>query len=81
MIDYFALALGHGLMAIALLRLLLRHDLEVDPLLDRLKADMAANRKAASAAGRSAARSATPGKDEVQPETAGTLSRAPAAER
>ena len=29
MIDYFALALGHGLMAIALLRLVLREDLDM----------------------------------------------------
>lgn len=68
MIDYFALALGHGLMAMALLRLVLRPDLDVDPLLDRLKADMAANRKAASAVGRSAARGAKSGKDQAQPE-------------
>ena len=47
MIDYFALALGHGLMAIALLRLVLREDLDGDPLLARLKADTAANRSAA----------------------------------
>ncbi len=31
MIDYFALALGHGLLAIALLRLVWRDDLDVDP--------------------------------------------------
>jgi hypothetical protein len=58
MIDYFALALGHGLMAIALLRLVLRDDLDGDPLLARLKADTAANRMASSAAGRNAARRA-----------------------
>ncbi|WP_296719523.1 hypothetical protein [Erythrobacter sp.] len=68
MIDYFALALGHGLMAMAVLRLVLRPDMDVDPLLDRLNADMAANRKAASAAGRSAARSAKSGKGQAQPE-------------
>jgi hypothetical protein len=56
MIDYFALALGHGLMAIALLRLVLRADLDADPLLGQLKADTAENRKAASTAGRNAAR-------------------------
>ena len=58
MIDYFALALGHGLMAIALLRLVLRDDLDGDPLLTRLKADTAAYRMASSAAGRNAARRA-----------------------
>jgi hypothetical protein len=39
MIDYFALALGHGLMAIALLRLVLREDCDADPLIETLKAD------------------------------------------
>ncbi|MBI1403247.1 MAG: hypothetical protein GC147_08545 [Porphyrobacter sp.] len=56
MIDHFALGLGHGLMAIALLRLVLREDLDIDPLLARLKKDTAENRMAASAAGRAAAR-------------------------
>ena len=50
MIDYFALALGHGLMAIALLRLVLRPDLDADPLIGQLKADTAENRMAASSA-------------------------------
>jgi hypothetical protein len=58
MIDNFALALGHGLMAIALLRLVLRADLDSDPLLRQLKQDTAANRRAASMAGRNAARRA-----------------------
>lgn len=58
MIDYFALALGHGLMAIALLRLVLRADLDADPLIGQLKADTAENRMAASSAGRNAARRA-----------------------
>ena len=31
MIDYFALALGHGLLAIAFLRLVMRSDLDDDP--------------------------------------------------
>lgn len=47
MIDYIALALGHGLMAIALLRLVLRADCDADPLLGQIKADTEANRKAA----------------------------------
>lgn len=58
MIDYIALALGHGLMAIALLRLVLREDLDRDPLLEQCKQDTAANRKATSTAGRNAARRA-----------------------
>jgi hypothetical protein len=63
MIDYIALALGHGLMAVALLRLVLREDLDGDPLLQQLKEDTAANRKAASTAGRNATRRAKAGKD------------------
>ncbi|WP_324073550.1 MAG: hypothetical protein RSE14_10805 [Erythrobacter sp.] len=58
MIDYFALALGHGLMAIALLRLVLREDCDADPLIETLKADIAADRMATSTAGRNAARRA-----------------------
>ena len=61
MIDYFALALGHGLMAIALLRLVLRADLDADPLIGQLKKDTADNRMAASSAGRNAARRAKAG--------------------
>ena len=58
MIDYFALALGHGLMAIALLRLVLRADVDADPLLGQMKSEAAENRMAASTAGRNAARRA-----------------------
>ncbi|MEQ5787774.1 hypothetical protein J3454_07720 [Erythrobacter sp. NFXS35] len=58
MIDYFALALGHGLMAIALLRLVMRQDLDDDPLLAQIKGDAEESRKAATAAGRNAARRA-----------------------
>ena len=56
MIDYFALALGHGLLAIALLRLMLRDGLDVDPLIGELKAETDKNRKATSVAGRNAVR-------------------------
>ena len=56
MIDYFALARGPGLMVIALLRLVLREDCDADPLIEGLKADIAANRMATSTAGRNAAR-------------------------
>lgn len=58
MIDYFALALGHGLLAIALLRLMMRKGLDDDPLIGTLKAQAEGNRKAASIAGRHAARRA-----------------------
>jgi hypothetical protein len=58
MIDYFALALGHGLMAIALLRLVLRKGLDDDPLIGELGEKASARRKAASASGRRAARRA-----------------------
>ncbi|MEL7444517.1 MAG: hypothetical protein AAGK02_01740 [Pseudomonadota bacterium] len=34
MIDYFALALGHGLLVIAFLNLVRRDELDVDPALD-----------------------------------------------
>lgn len=56
MIDTFALALGHGLLAVALMRLVLRDGLDVDPLLDDIKSETAGNRKAASALGRNEAR-------------------------
>jgi len=58
MIDTFALALGHGLLAVALMRLVMREALDVDPLLDELKSETAGNRKAASASGRNEARRA-----------------------
>ena len=63
MIDYFALALGHGLIAIALLRLVLREGLDADPLIGSITAEAADNRKASSVAGRNAARRAK-GSDE-----------------
>ena len=58
MIDYFALALGHGLLAIALLRLVVREGLDDDPLIGSIKSETAENRKATSMAGRNAARRA-----------------------
>lgn len=49
MIDTFALALGHGLLAIALLRMAMRDDLDVDPAIaearEQARADRAARRK------------------------------------
>ncbi|MEM8724201.1 MAG: hypothetical protein AAGE86_01640 [Pseudomonadota bacterium] len=56
MIDYFALALGHGLMAIALLRLVWRDGLDKDPLIGEVKDAIAQKRKDASIAGRNARR-------------------------
>ncbi len=56
MIDYLALALGHGLLAIALLRLVLRADLDADPLIGEIAETTTSNRKAASPSGRNAAR-------------------------
>ena len=58
MIDTFALALGHGLLAVALMRLVLREGLDVDPLLEEIESETAGNRKAASASGRNEARRA-----------------------
>ena len=58
MIDTLALALGHGLMAMAMLRLAMRKGLDDDPLLGELAAETSSNRKATSAAGRNAARRA-----------------------
>lgn len=58
MIDYFALALGHGLLVIALLRLVLRDGLDVDPLLDQMRLDTADQRKSLSVAARNAGRRA-----------------------
>jgi len=67
MIDYFALALGHGLLAIALLRLMLRDGLDADPLIGELKAETEGNRLATTVAGRNAARRAkTGGADEAE---------------
>jgi len=58
MIDTFALALGHGLLAYALLRLVTRAGLDSDPLIGAITEEAEGNRKAASASGRSAARRA-----------------------
>jgi hypothetical protein len=58
MIDAFALALGHGLLAVALMRLVLRPGLDVDPLLGEITSETEGNRKAASALGRNEARRA-----------------------
>ncbi len=56
MIDYFSLVLGHGLLAFALFKLVMRDELDVDPELHTLKEEAEAAREAASAAGRNARR-------------------------
>lgn len=61
MIDTFALALGHGLLAFAMLRLVMRAGLDEDPLIGSLTAETKSNRKQSSAAGRNAARRAARG--------------------
>ncbi|MDJ0978304.1 MAG: hypothetical protein QNI87_07190 [Erythrobacter sp.] len=37
MIDYIALSIGHGLLALAFLRLAARGQVDVDPLLEKLR--------------------------------------------
>ncbi|QUL37113.1 hypothetical protein [Erythrobacter sp. JK5] len=61
MIDYFALALGHGLMAVALLRLFFRPDLEVDPLLRDLADEADRKRREATQAARHSRRQGADG--------------------
>lgn len=45
MIDYLALSIGHGLLAIAFVRLVMREGLNVDPLLGAFKQREADRRK------------------------------------
>lgn len=56
MIDILALALGHALLGVALLRLTLREDVDHDPRIDGLKRDIRDQRRAAGLAGQRAAR-------------------------
>ena len=56
MIDHFALALGHGLLAIALLRLVMAPGLDEDPLIGAIRKEAKDKRDATSTAGRNAAR-------------------------
>lgn len=79
MIDKFALLLGHGLMALAFLRLLLRDGLDADPLISTIEAETATNRAARSAAGRSAARRARAAGDEAEAEAGMGAQAAPRA--
>ena len=56
MIDYIALSIGHALLGIAVLRLVMRHDLDVDLLIDSFKQKDRDRRKQLSKAGRAALR-------------------------
>ena len=56
MIDYISLALGHGLIAIALLRLVMRADLDIDPRIQSYVDKADKEREAARVSGRNAAR-------------------------
>ena len=70
MIDTFALALGHGLLAFAMLRLVMRAGLDEDPLIGSLTDETKSNRKQASAAGRNAARRAARGEPDGEADAA-----------
>ncbi|MEQ8411880.1 MAG: hypothetical protein RIB52_10020 [Erythrobacter sp.] len=79
MIDQFALALGHGLLAAALLRLALRDDVDADPLVAELGEAGAARRRAASPTGRKAARRAgraVPGREGIGAQSGGQAAHA-----
>jgi hypothetical protein len=67
MIDYLALAIGHGLLAIALLRLVIRPGIDADPLIAAIRKAGKDERKAKSSAGRSAARRAREAQGEAPP--------------
>ena len=56
MIDYIALSIGHGLLALAFWHLFMRRSVDVDPLIEEIREAEAANRKLTSTAGRNAAR-------------------------
>jgi len=56
MIDYISLALGHGLLAVAFLRLVMRDDLDVDQRLKDIADEKEAERAAATHAGRASRR-------------------------
>ena len=66
MIDYFALALGHGLLVLAFLRLVMRDSLDVDPAITELK-EAAEAKRPNPRANRHSPRT-RPQKDEGEPE-------------
>lgn len=51
MIDYFALALGHTLLALAFLRLVVRDSLDVDPAITALEDEANAKKRSTSRRG------------------------------
>lgn len=71
MIDTIALAIGHGLLAIALLRLVMREQLDVDPELEAHAEKRRAEREAAGMSGRNARRNALRQKAEAPAEREG----------
>ena len=72
MIDYIALGLGHGLIAIALVRMFLRSEVDYDPLIEGLRETMRRTRMESSTAGRNAKR-----REDAKAATASTKSRRP----
>ena len=66
MIDYFALALGHGLLVLAFLRLVMRDSLDVDPAITELNEAAEAKRPNPRASRRSPR--TRPQTDEGEPE-------------
>ncbi len=72
MIDYLSLALGHGLLAIALLRLVMREDLDVDQRLKNIADSLDAERAAKINRGRASSR-----RDHIVPDERVPDERAP----
>lgn len=56
MTDYFALALGHALLAVAFLRLVMRDELDEDPKIKGIKDSLNTRREQSSVIGRNARR-------------------------
>ncbi|MGB3471766.1 MAG: hypothetical protein WBA51_13170 [Erythrobacter sp.] len=83
MIDYIALSIGHGLIAIALLRLVTRDRLDVDPLLGSFSESESSSRKARGARSKGKQQDgAEPGPDSgPQPRRRARQTRAQAAQR
>ncbi|MCZ8368838.1 MAG: hypothetical protein O9293_02530 [Porphyrobacter sp.] len=81
MIDHFALAFGHGLLAIAMLRLVMRAGLDADPLIGEIAAETISKRKVTNASGRSAARRARHGVGDAADPAPGNAAAEPAEPR
>ncbi len=69
MIDYIALSIGHGILAIAFLRMFLRDGLDVDPLLERLRQAEDERRKSRSRTGRARKERARTGREKAGPQS------------